>query len=173
MNITIRQMLVIDRARIAKFNRSAVKNKGRKNLIEELRKTREYVKELFLIAEVNKMIVGYLMFYPVYIVSRHTKYKTLSLVDMNVDPDYAKEGVCEKLIEEGIECSRTMGFFSIVTSNISEYYAQFGFKPASRYQIRQPFTASGTSFMALELVAGALNDIPGKVEYPKAYHLAS
>ena len=173
MDITVRQAQVIDRAGITKFNRSSVKSKGKKNLIKELQKTREYVKELFLVAEVDKMIVGHLMFYPVYIVSRHTKYKTLSLVEMSVHPDYEKEDVFKKLLEEGIECSKTMGFFSIVISNASEYYSQFGFKPASRYQLRQPFTASGTSFMALELVPGALNDIPGKVEYPKAYHLAS
>ena len=172
MDITIREALVVDRAGIAKFNRAAVKNKGKnkKNLIKELQKTREYVKELFLVAEINKIIVGYLMFYPVYIVSRQTKYKTLSLVEMSVLPDYEKHGVCEKLMEEGIECSKTMGFFSIVTSKVPEYCAQFGFKPASRYQIRQPYIASGTSFMALELVPGALNDIPGKIEYPKIYH---
>ena len=170
MDVTIRQALGVDRAGIAKFNRSSVKSKSKKNLIKELQKTREYVKELFLVAEIDKNIVGYLMFYPVYIVSRQTKYKTLSLVEMSVHPDYQNHGICEKLIDEGIECSKTMGFFSIVSSNSSEYCAQFGFKPASRYQIRQPITASGGSFMALELVPGALNDIPGKIEYPKVYH---
>ncbi|MCX5781849.1 MAG: N-acetyltransferase [Elusimicrobia bacterium] len=173
MDITIRQALLIDRAHIAKLNKSAAKNKDKKNLIKELQKTRDYVKELFLVAEVNKKIVGHLMFYPVYIVSRHTKYKTLSLIEMTLHPDYENEGVGERLIEEGIKCSKTMGFFSIVILNASEYYAQFGFKAASRYQIRQPSSSPNTSFMALELVPGALNDIPGKVEYPEAYHKAS
>ena len=173
VDITVRQALASDRSRIAKFNRSAAKNKAKKILINELQKTREYVKELFLVAEADKTIVGYLLFYPVYIVSRQTKYKTLSLVEMSIHPDYENEGVYEKLLEEGIESSKTMGFFSIVISNASVEYAQFGFKPASRYQLRQPLTKSGTSFMALELVPGALKDIPGKIEYPKVYNLAS
>ncbi len=173
MDVTVRQAQSVDRARISNFNRFSVKSKSKKNLIKELQKTREFVKELFFVAEVDKMIVGLILFYPVYIVSRHTKYKTLSLVEMSVHPNCEKEIVSKKLLEEGIECSKTMGFFSIVISNASDYFSQFGFKPASRYQLRQPFTASGTSFMALELVPGALNDIPGKVEYPKAYHLAS
>ncbi|MFC1501099.1 GNAT family N-acetyltransferase [Elusimicrobiota bacterium] len=171
MDITVRQALYTDRARIEKLNKSAVKNK--KKLIKALQGTREYVKELFLVAEVDNVIVGYLMFYPVYIKSRKTKYKTLSLIEMTIHPDYKKEGIGKKLIEEGIKCSQTMGFFSIVTSKTSEYYEQFGFKPASRYSIRQTSSSASASFMVLELVAGALDDIPGKVEYPEAYHKAS
>jgi predicted N-acetyltransferase YhbS len=47
-----------------------------------------------------------------------------------------------------------------------EYYPKFGFKPASRWNIKAPFDAPDEAFMALELVKDELAGKSGVVEYP-------
>jgi putative acetyltransferase len=88
---------------------------------------------------------------------------------MGVLPGFQRKGIGTKLLQEGIDLSRKLGFRSIVVVGHPAYYSRFGFLPAKPKGLLLPFPAPDDSFMALELVAGSLEGIRGAVVYPPAF----
>jgi putative acetyltransferase len=52
-----------------------------------------------------------------------------------------------------------------------DYYSRFGFSAQLAEPLKAPFL--GPSFMALELVPGALANVTGEVRYPQPFGLES
>jgi predicted N-acetyltransferase YhbS len=53
-----------------------------------------------------------------------------------------------------------------------DYYPRFGFRLASRWDIKSPFEVPVEVFLGLELVEGALKGKSGTVEYPEEFNEA-
>ena len=92
----------------------------------------------------------------------------LSLAPLAVLPEYQKQGIGKKLIEEEHKKAKKLGYHYSIVLGSERYYPKFGYVPASKYGIKAPFEALNENFMAIKL-----NDtdvkITGVVEYAKEF----
>ena len=88
---------------------------------------------------------------------------------MAVKNSFQNQGIGGKLIEYGLDQSRTLGFESVIVLGHEKYYPKFGFIPASKYDINAPFEVPDNAFMAIELKPGALSEPYGVVVYAKEF----
>ena len=61
------------------------------------------------------------------------------------------------------------GYTSVIVVGHPNYYPRFGFKPASKWEIRLPLKVPDEAVMVLELKPDSLKNCRGIVEYPKEY----
>jgi len=158
-----------DLTKITEVNDLAFGQKNEGILVERLRKTDSFISELSLVAELEGKIVGHILFYPVTIRSADSEFLSLSLGPMAVIPELQRLGIGSQLVSEGLQAAKRLGHRSVIVLGHPEYYPRFGFKPASRWNIKAPFDAPDEAFMTLELVAGELKDKGGTVEYPEEF----
>ncbi len=172
MDIRLRYENRRDYKDIIRINDLAFGQKNEGILIEHLRKNRDFLPELSIIAEKDGIIIGHILFFPVQIKSKDNSYKSVSLAPMAVLPEYQNQGIGSKLVRYGLEKCRERGYQSVIVLGHPEYYPRFGFEKASKWDIRPPFEAPDEAFMALELIEGGLKGTSGVVEYPDEYSVA-
>jgi putative acetyltransferase len=78
-------------------------------------------------------------------------------------------GIGAALIEEGLLACQRLGHRIVIVVGHPGYYPRFGFTLARDRGITAPFPCPDEAFMALPLVAGALDGISGMVRYPEAF----
>jgi len=166
MNITVRPEQQADIDDIYELNKLAFGQDNEARLVGLLRSAPGYVPGLSLVASAENALVGHILFSKIFVVSGDARHETLALAPMSVHPRYQKQGVGARLITQGLESARDMGFGSVVVLGHEHYYPKFGFVPASRWGIRAPIDVPDDVFMAIELLPGSLKNISGIVEYP-------
>jgi predicted N-acetyltransferase YhbS/putative NADPH-quinone reductase len=169
IEIRIRSETNEDYARIADINDLAFGQKHEGVLVASLRKTRDFIPELSLVAEIRNDVVGHILFYPVMIRSGNREYKSLALAPMAVLPAYQRRGIGGRMVIEGLAMAKMLGHRSVIVLGHSGYYPRFGFQPAHRYHIRAPFDVPDDAYFAMELVEGELRDKAGVVIYPQEF----
>ena len=96
------------------------------------------------------------------------EYKELALAPLAVLPEYQKQGIGKKLIEEGHKIAKKLGYHFSVVLGSENYYPKMGYVPAIQFEIKSPFDVPNENFMAIKL-----NDfdkeIIGTVEYAKEF----
>ena len=142
------------------------------DLVVNLRESNNFIPELSLVAIDDNKIVGYILFTKI----RIGRYEELALAPLAVLPEYQKQGIGKKLIEEGHKKAKKLGYHYSIVLGSERYYpkfgyvpaSQYGYVPASQYGIKAPFEALNENFMAIKL-----NDtdvkITGVVEYAKEF----
>jgi len=153
---------------IYEINKQAFKQKDESELIERIRISKNFVPELSLVAEEDGKIIGHILFSKIKIIGEE-EYESLALAPMAVLPELQKQGIGGKLIKEGLNKARELGFNSVIVSGHKDYYPRFGFERASKWNIKCPFQVPDEAFMATELNAGALANKSGIVEYPEEF----
>ena len=169
MNLRIRAEAAKDLARITEINDSAFGQKGEGILVERLRQNEDFDAELSLVAEVDGVVVGHILFYPVVIDSDGKDCQCLALAPMSVLPQFQRSGIGSKLVIEGLQRAKRLGYKSVIVVGHAEYYPRFGFRPASQWGIKLPFEAPDNVFLALELISGELESKRGIVKYPQEF----
>lgn len=148
------------------FETAEHSDENEQDLVVALRKSKNFIPELSLVAIQDKKIVGYILFTKINI----GKYKELALAPLAILPEYQKQGIGKKLIERGHEIAKGLGFHYSVVLGSERYYPKFGYVPASQYGIKAPFEVLDENFMAIKL-----NDfdkeIVGTVEYAKEFNI--
>ena len=167
--MNIRPEKTSDHKAIYRIHQLAFGQEDESQLINRLRKTIDFVPELSLVAEKNSAIIGHILFSKIKIVGTDKKYSSLALAPMSVHPDYQKQGIGSQLIRMGLKKAKAMGFDSVIVLGHKDYYPQFGFEKASKWDINCPFEVPDEAFMGLELVKGALDEKEGVVQYSKAF----
>ena len=137
-------------------------------LVHELRGTNEFISEFSLVLEVEGRIFGYLLLYPINIISGETKIQSLALAPMAVLPENQNQGWGGNLVEYALKQAKLKDWGSVVVLGHPNYYPKFGFQPASTFKVNGPFKVPDEIFMALELKPGAL-DSGGRVAYPEPF----
>ncbi|KJU72267.1 GNAT family N-acetyltransferase [Clostridium baratii] len=135
------------------------------NLVNKLRGSEAFVKGLSLVAEDNGKIVGHIILTKVKIGNN----ESLALAPLAVLPNYQKSGIGSKLIIESHKRAKELGYSSVIVLGHPDYYPRFGYKPASKWEIKAPFEVPDESFMAIELIENGLKDISGTVNYAKEF----
>lgn len=139
-------------------------------LVERLRKSKNFVAELSLVAEIENRIVGYILLTKIKIINSNSSYNSLALAPIAVLPSYQGNGVGRHLIEFAHQKARELGFESIILLGHPTYYSKFGYSKASKFDIQLPFDVPDENCMAIELVENALKNVNGMVEYSKEFY---
>ena len=134
------------------------------DLVVDLRKSKNFIPKLSLVAIYDDKIVGYILFTKIKI----GKSTELALAPLVVLPEYQRQGIGKKLIKEGHKIAKKLGYhFSFVLGS-EKYYPKSGYVPASRYGIKAPFEVADENFMAIKL-NDTDKEIAGTVEYAKEF----
>ena len=164
--IEIRQENKKDYDEVYNVVKTAFETGNEQDLVVELRKSKNFIPELSLVAVNDNKIVGYILFTKINI----GKYEELALAPLAVLPKYQRQGIGKRLIEKGHRIARKLGFHYSVVLGSEKYYPKLGYVPASQYGIKVPFEVSDENFMAIKL-----NDfdkeIIGTVEYAKEFNI--
>ncbi|UCG78888.1 MAG: N-acetyltransferase [Nitrospirota bacterium] len=169
MKFVVRAEKKEDREGIGKICGDAFGQPNEGVLVEKLRERREFVAELSLVAEHEGRIIGHALFFPVMIRMKKGEIETLALAPLSVHPDFQRKGVGARLVQEGVDAAKKLGYRSVIVVGHPEYYPMFGFRPASEWGIRAPFDVPDKAVMALELVEGALKNSSGTIDYPEEF----
>lgn len=169
MDLIIRQEESYDHADVRKLLGKAFELDSEARLVDRLRENPDFVPELSIIADLDEKIVGYILFFPIDIVSFEHRAHSLALAPIAVDPKMKRQGIGRKLMEEGLKIAREMCYDSVIALGYPKFYTRFGFVPASRFGISAPFEAPDEAFMALELSLIGLDNVSGTVRYPEEF----
>ncbi len=132
------------------------------NLVDKLRLSSKFVKELALVAEENDEIIGHIMFTEVKVGEK----TGLALAPLSVLPKQQKKGVGTALMNKAHKLAKEMGYeFSVVLGS-KKYYERVGYKPANQYGILAPFDVPSENFMVLFLNENVFK-INGVAQYVK------
>lgn len=149
---------------------NAFEQKNEVRLVETLRNSPDFIVELSLVAILNNLIVGHILFSKIKIKSEEKETTALALAPLAVRPDYQNKGIGTKLVEKGLKECKRLNHKIVNVLGHPNFYPKFGFTPASKFGIMAPFDAPDEAFLILELIPGALNGISGTVEYPPAFN---
>lgn len=84
-------------------------------------------------------------------------------------PQYQDIGIGSKLIIEGLNIAKNLGFKSAIVLRSEKYYPKFGFKDALDFGIKAPFEVPSENFIVIELEENSLNNVSGVVIYAKEF----
>ena len=134
------------------------------DLVNALRNGDAYIPELSLVAEVDGVIVGHIMF---------TKAKVedtvvLALAPLSVLPEYQRQGVGTALIKEGHRIARELNYGYSIVLGSEKYYPRVGYVPADLFGIKAPFDVPRENFMAYKLKDDA-GKVCGVLKYAKEF----
>src|SRR5205807_1121913 len=90
--------------------------------------------------------------------------EALALAPMAVRPSHQRRGIGTKLVEDGLRACREAGHKIVVVLGHPPFYRRFGFSASLAVPLSSPFSGGG-SWMAVELVPGALAGVVGRVVY--------
>jgi putative acetyltransferase len=137
------------------------------NLVDNLRS--EGVMLASVVAELEKRIVGHILFSRMSIETDGGSIPAAALAPMAVLPELQRQGIGGRLIRHGLDLLRRRGEHIVIVLGHPDYYPRFGFSSGKARSLESPFPPD--AFMAMELSPGALDGIRGKVRYPAAFGL--
>ncbi len=167
MEVRIRPENSEDRDAIRLVNQVAFGGDFEANLIEALRDGG--FAAISLVAELNREIVGHIVFSPVSILTEDDTVEAMSLAPMAVVPSHQRRGIGSRLVEEGLKVCRKRGQRIVVVLGHFDFYPRFGFSSKLATLLESPF-GRGAAWMALEIVPGSLSGIEGRVEYSPPFN---
>lgn len=174
MGIKIRQEIDEDFDNVYGVVKSAFLNAthtthDEQNLVARLRNSTAYIPELSLVAIVDNILVGHILFTQIVIKNARKTHTSLMLAPVSVLPEMQGKGVGKKLILEGHKIAQSLGFTSVILVGHPGYYPRFGYSRASTFGITSPIEIPDEAFMAYQLTDHALSDAEGVVEFPKEF----
>lgn len=139
-----------------------------RNLIEEIRSKKYYVKELELIM-VNELdeVIGYAMFSRFHLEGKYDN-ELLLLSPVAVKTKYQRQHISKELIEYGFIKAKAMGYKAVIVEGNPQNYKNRGFQTSYQFGINAHPSIGlphPDCLMVKELYEGALNGISGLVEY--------
>ncbi len=146
------------------FKTAEYSDGNEQNLVVALRESNNFIPELSLVAIQDNKIIGYILFTKIEI----GEYEELALAPLGILPEYQRQGIGKKLIEEGHKIARRLGYHYSIVLGSEKYYPKFGYIPARQYGILAPFKVWNENFMAIKL-NDTNKEIIGAVKYAKEF----
>lgn len=168
---TIRPETPADFTAVYEVNKLAFDNRDAEpKLVEALRDLPGIIS---LVAELDKQLVGHILFTPIYIETPQGDVPAISLAPLAVRPGFQNRGIGIALSSRGLEECRAQGHRIAIVLGHPDYYPRFGFSTELAKPLECPWGDCGEAWMAMEIVPGALEGVSGKVVYPKAFQNVS
>ena len=139
-------------------------------LVERLRKSKAFIPELSIVAEIEGKIVGHILTTKLKIKNKENEFNSLALAPVSVLPEFQGKGIGGKLILESHKIAKGLGYKSIILLGHEKYYPKFGYKQAHEFGVELPFEVPKENCMAIELIENGLKNVSGIVEYPKEFN---
>ncbi len=150
-------------------NLSAFEGEAEARLVDAIRRSPAFIRDLSLVAEINGRIVGHLLLSPVTLHRPDGSEQTiLALGPMSVVPSQSHRGIGSALIQAAINRARDMRYRAIVVAGQPDYYRRFGFRPASEWGVTTNLPLPEDAITAMELVEGSLEG-GGEARYPEVF----
>lgn len=163
MNITIRAELPEDAEAIRRVVAHAFPTQAEADLVEALRRSGELI--VSLVASDDDEIVGHVAFSPVLTSDAR---EGIGLAPVAVNESHRCHGVAARLIGNGLDECRALGFRYAVVLGEPPYYSRFGFQPAARHGLTDEY-GGGDAFQVLALEKGGIPESAGLVRYCAAF----
>lgn len=179
MEITIRNEIEADYRKVEELTREAFWNVhvpgcDEHFLVHTIRKARDFIPELDLVAESNGQIIGNILYAHSKIIQHDGKvFPAVTFGPLSVLPEFQNQGIGKQLIEFSMKKAREMGFPAVLIYGDPEYYSRFGFKAAEEFNIRNSQGLFAAALQVCELVSGALTGVNGRFEEGEAYQIDS
>jgi putative acetyltransferase len=167
--IVVRDELPGDRQAIRTVVRLAFGRDDEADLVDALRDG-GFVRAS-LVAEVERVVVGHILFSDLPIVGETGAVPALALAPLAVLPEYQRQGIGSQLIRTALDTCRAQSHGIVVVLGHPHFYQKFGFSSELARPLESPFSGK-PSFMAAELIRGALKGVTGKVRYASPFGLA-
>lgn len=166
--IKVRAETPTDFRAIDVVNLSAFQGEEEAQLIAELRKSKDFIPDLSLVAELNGRIVGHVVLSKVQLRSKQRNTEVLALGPMSVVPSQSHRGIGSELINAAVARARPLCYSAIIVAGRPDYYLRFGFQPISTWSLTCNLAIPEDALTAMELVDGALSE-GGNIEYPDIF----
>lgn len=139
-------------------------------LVQRLRDDSTFQPELSIVAEENGIIKGHIMFSQATLIEGSHTPHVAALGPLAVLPEYQRQGIGGKLIEEGKRRCQSLGYPLVFLFGHPSYYPRYGFVQARTCGIDvTQFTVSDEVFMVAELQEGALHNRQGEFRFHPAF----
>ncbi len=149
-------------------HRSAFGGEAESRLAVALRRTEAYIPELSLVAEVEGRIAGFLMLFRAALERPGGQVPVLALAPLAVVPSQSHRGIGSALVRSALERAGRLGHGAVVVVGHPDYFARFGFEPASRWGVQCPLPVPAGAVTARELREEALQG-GGLLRYPQPF----
>ncbi len=139
--MNVRQTRPADRPAVLEVVREAFRNGGDEvSLVERVWAARQHVAELDLVAEVDGVVAGHVLFSEGYV----EDVRVLALAPLAVSPRHQRRGLGRALMEESIRTANRLPYPLMLLLGDPAFYGRFGFERARKLGIN----------IAMELPAG-------------------
>jgi putative acetyltransferase len=169
MPVIVRPATTNDRDAVYQVHRLAFGREDEARLVEALQAGGHT--RVSLVAETEGEVVGHVLFSELRIQTEGGVFPALSLAPLAVVPSHQRRGVGSALVRRGLELCREAGHRVVIVLGHPAYYPRFGFSADLAVPLTSPFSRR-SSYMAAELVPGALRGVAGRVVYPEPFGLA-
>jgi putative acetyltransferase len=165
--ISIRAECAKDRIDIDRIHREAFGRADEALLIERLRRDRAVLESL--VAEIHGVVAGHILFTRMWIETASGDVPAVALAPLAVAPEWRRLGIGGLLTGSGLASLANRGERIAIVLGNPAWYSRFGFSTGLAAALESPFRRE--SYLAIELVAGALSGVRGKVRYAAAFGL--
>lgn len=140
-------------------------------IVHNLRKSKNFIKELDFVAVYKNKIVGSIVYTLSYIEDMfNKKHEVITFGPVSVLPEYQNKGIGRKLIEYSLKKAREMSYKAVIIYGYPDYYSKYGFKGGKNFNISTPEGDFMKALQVLELQENALKGIQGKFFQDDVFH---
>ena len=140
-------------------------------LVHRLRTADCFVPELDVVAELDGVVVGHVVYSRARVVGPGGRHPVLTFGPLTVHPAHQNRGIGGALMRHTLAEAARLGHRAVVVYGHPDYYPRFGFRPGAQVGITAPGGASFDALMALALVPGGLDGVHGEFHEDDVFHL--
>ncbi|MGM9858451.1 MAG: GNAT family N-acetyltransferase [Bacilli bacterium] len=137
-----------------------------------MREHNDFIKELDLVAEIDGMIVGSIMYVRCELISEDGKTKPcLTFGPLAVHPDYQRKGIGKALMNESFKIAKELGYDSIVIFGHPGNYVSSGFVSSKKVNVCLGDNIFPTAMLVKTLNDNVFDGIKWEYKESSAYEL--
>lgn len=140
-------------------------------LVHRLRGSASFVPELDVVAELDGVVVGHVVYSRAAVVGADGEHPVLTFGPLTVHPAHQAAGIGAALMRHTLAEAARLGHRAVVVYGHPDYYPRFGFRPGVEAGITAPGGATFDALMALALVPGGLEGVRGEFHEDPVFRL--
>jgi predicted N-acetyltransferase YhbS len=141
-------------------------------LLNIMRNSDAFIKELDIVAEIDGRIVGNIVYTKAKILGDDgNSYNVICFGPISVLPEFQGIGIGSMLIEHTKNLAKQLGYRAILIYGDPEYYSRYDFAPAETYGIGTPDNMYAVPLQACELYSESLHNCQGRFYEDKTYEI--